>query len=290
VTTVADNRTLLWSWYSDPAVLELEQSQIFARSWQYAGHTGQLAEPGSFLATHAGRLPIVVVRNREGDLAGFVNVCRHRGSVLCVGEGRRETIQCPYHAWTYGLDGSLRRAPRSEREPGFDASAFSLLPISVDTWRASVLETRLIRESEEPALIDKPAPDFSASTLDGQNVSLAGFRGQKNVVVSFWASWCGPCRLEMPVIDKLSHQYHDQGLLVFGVNDEDRETIRDYIKENGYSFPTLVDEEQEASKLYQVRAIPTTVVIDREGNISSYEIGLSSETKLRAMLERLGIH
>jgi phenylpropionate dioxygenase-like ring-hydroxylating dioxygenase large terminal subunit len=134
VTTLADNRTLPWSWYSDPAVLRLEQERIFGRSWQYAGHTGQIMEPGSFLATRAGNLPIVVVRDRTGDLRGFVNVCRHRGSVICVGEGRRETLQCPYHAWTYSLDGSLLNAPRSDREPGFDASQLGLVPIRVEAW------------------------------------------------------------------------------------------------------------------------------------------------------------
>ena len=134
MTTLTDIRTLPWSWYSDPAVLKLEQERVFGRSWQYAGHTGQLAEPGSFLATRAGNLPIVVVRNREGDLRGFVNVCRHRGSVICEGEGRRETLQCPYHAWTYGLDGSLLNAPRSNREPGFDASELSLVPIQIEAW------------------------------------------------------------------------------------------------------------------------------------------------------------
>ena len=134
MTTLADNRTLPWSWYSDPAVLKLEQDKIFGRSWQYAGHTGQLVEPGSFMATRAGNLPIVVVRDRAGDFRGFVNVCRHRGSVICVGEGRRETLQCPYHAWTYGLDGSLLNAPRSDREPGFDASELALVPIQVEAW------------------------------------------------------------------------------------------------------------------------------------------------------------
>jgi choline monooxygenase len=134
VTALADNRTLPWSWYSDPTVLRLEQERIFGHSWQYAGHTGQLPEPGSFLATHAGNLPIVIVRDRESRLRGFVNVCRHRGSVICVGEGRRETLQCPYHAWTYGLDGSLLNAPRSDHEPGFDGSDLGLVPIQVDAW------------------------------------------------------------------------------------------------------------------------------------------------------------
>ena len=67
-------------------------------------------------------------------MRGFVNVCRHRGSLVCEGEGRRETLQCPYHAWTYALDGSLRAAPRSDREPGFDKAELGLLPVGVGTW------------------------------------------------------------------------------------------------------------------------------------------------------------
>jgi choline monooxygenase len=131
---LAGGATLPAEWYDDPAVLRLEQERIFARSWQYAGRAELVAEPGSFFTCSAGRVPVVVVRDSEGALRGFVNVCRHRGHLVAEGEGRRETLQCPYHAWTYHLDGSLRAAPRSEREPDFDASAFSLLPVSVETW------------------------------------------------------------------------------------------------------------------------------------------------------------
>ena len=126
--------TLPASWYSDPAIHALERERIFARSWQYAARTEQLTEPGSYVATRAGHLPVVVVRHQDGDLRGFVNVCRHRGHLVAQGEGRRETLQCPYHAWTYGLDGCLRVAPRSEREPEFDAERYSLLPVAVDVW------------------------------------------------------------------------------------------------------------------------------------------------------------
>jgi phenylpropionate dioxygenase-like ring-hydroxylating dioxygenase large terminal subunit len=128
------NRTLPWSWYTDPAVLDLEQERIFARSWQYAGHAGQVAEPGSFATTRVGRLPVVLVRDREGELRAFLNVCRHRGSLVCDGAGRRETLQCPYHAWTYALDGSLISAPRADREAGFDRDALGLVPMQVATW------------------------------------------------------------------------------------------------------------------------------------------------------------
>jgi choline monooxygenase len=121
-------------WYSDEHVLRAEHERIFSRSWQLACRIEQVREPGSFAAGRVGHVPIVVVRDREGVLRGFVNVCRHRNHLVASGEGCRATLQCPYHAWTYALDGSLVRAPRSDREPGFDLADFSLLPVAVDTW------------------------------------------------------------------------------------------------------------------------------------------------------------
>ena len=134
MATLADGRTIPFDWYSDPAVLRLERERIFQRTWQYAGRTDQVAEPGAFFTCDLGGVPIVVVRDKEGGLRAFLNVCRHRGSLVCEGEGKRETLQCPYHAWTYDLDGSLRAAPRSEREPGFDKTELGLVPASVGSW------------------------------------------------------------------------------------------------------------------------------------------------------------
>jgi phenylpropionate dioxygenase-like ring-hydroxylating dioxygenase large terminal subunit len=126
-------KTLPYGWYADPGILRREQERIFRSAWQYVGHTGQLASPGYF-AAETGRTPIVVTRDRDGVLRSFVNVCRHRGHVVADGEGTRETLQCPYHAWTYGLDGRLRAAPRSEEEPEFPQDELCLLPVSVGTW------------------------------------------------------------------------------------------------------------------------------------------------------------
>ncbi len=128
------HQTLPYEWYSDAEMLRREQERIFLTSWQYAGHAGQLPEPGSFFTTTVGFTPIVVTRARDGEMRAFLNVCRHRGFLVADGEGRRETLQCGYHAWTYGLDGSLRTAPRSEVEPGFDKEQLALVPVSVDTW------------------------------------------------------------------------------------------------------------------------------------------------------------
>ena len=129
-----ETRTLPWSWYADPAVLRLERERIFRRFWQYVGRIEEVAEPGSYAATRAGDMPVVLVRDEGGTLCAFLNVCRHRGSLVCTGSGTRGTLQCPYHAWTYGLDGALLRAPRRERESGGELDGLGLVRLRLDTW------------------------------------------------------------------------------------------------------------------------------------------------------------
>src|SRR6185369_17998480 len=86
------------------------------------------------MTTSAGRTPVVVTRARDGELRAFLNVCRHRGFPVVEGAGKRETLQCPYHAWTYNLDGSLRTAPRSDEEPHFPKDELGLRSVAVGTW------------------------------------------------------------------------------------------------------------------------------------------------------------
>jgi carnitine monooxygenase subunit len=127
--------TLPYGWYTDPEILRREQERIFRSAWQYAGHTGQLPDVGAgFFTAHAGRTPVVVTRARDGELRAFLNVCRHRGFPVADGAEARETLQCPYHAWTYGLDGCLRAAPRSDEEDDFPRAELGLVPVAVDTW------------------------------------------------------------------------------------------------------------------------------------------------------------
>ena len=171
MAAVAVARTLPYDWYSDSAVLRLEQARIFARSWQYAARLDQVSEAGQLTAAWAGSLPVVLARGGDGELRGFVNVCRHRGHILCEGDGRRETIQCPYHAWTYGLDGALRNAPRSDREPGFDKDALGLVPVSVDAWGPFVF----VNPDPEPL----PLADWLGELpelLDADGVDVAALR------------------------------------------------------------------------------------------------------------------
>jgi choline monooxygenase len=162
-----------WSWYSDPEILRREQERIFRSAWQYVGHTGQVAEPGDFFACRVGDVPVVVTRDRAGGLNALVNVCRHRGFTVARGEGHRETLQCAYHAWTYELDGSLRAAPRSDRELGFETSALSLVRAQVGTWGPFVFVNA---DAEAPPLADtlRNLPELAADA--GIDVESLEFR------------------------------------------------------------------------------------------------------------------
>ena len=158
-------RTLPWSWYTDPEILRLEQERIFTRTWQYVGHTRQAADPGSFFTAMAGRTPVVVTRARDDELRAFLNVCRHRGSIVAQGSGRRDTLQCGYHAWTYSLDGKLRAAPRSGRELDLEEEDLSLVPLALDTWGPFVFVNP---DVDAPPLADSlgPLPSQVADVLD----------------------------------------------------------------------------------------------------------------------------
>jgi phenylpropionate dioxygenase-like ring-hydroxylating dioxygenase large terminal subunit len=126
--------TLPWSWYVDPDLLRLEQERIFQRGWQYAGPAEHAAEPGDFFACSVGDVPVVVTRDRAGELHALLNVCRHRGSIVAEGRGNRETLQCRYHAWTYGLDGRLCAAPRAREGPGLDTDGIALRELALEAW------------------------------------------------------------------------------------------------------------------------------------------------------------
>jgi choline monooxygenase len=142
--------TLPWAWYADPEILRREQERIFRSAWSYVGHTGELAARGDYVAREIGLTPVVVVHDGDG-LRAFVNVCPHRAHQVAAGAGRRETLQCGYHAWTYALDGKLRSAPRSDSEPGFDKDSISLAPAQVDTIGPLVFANA---DPEAPPLAD----------------------------------------------------------------------------------------------------------------------------------------
>jgi choline monooxygenase len=117
----------------DPVYLALEEEKIFGRTWQLVGRAEQVAETGQFFTAEIARESIVVLR--DGDaLRGFHNICLHRAGPVAQGCGRRQTLQCRYHGWTYRLDGGLLRAPEMEAAEGFRAEDFRLMPVQVARW------------------------------------------------------------------------------------------------------------------------------------------------------------
>ena len=127
--------TLPAAWYHDPDHHEREREAIFRRGWSCVGVADDVAEPGRYLAVETSSgLPVVIVRDGDGTLRGFVNVCRHRGGPLADGCGTAKALSCAYHAWVYRLDGSLARASGMEGADGFDPADHHLYPVSVATW------------------------------------------------------------------------------------------------------------------------------------------------------------
>ncbi len=132
--------TLPGKYYYDPAIYDLELEKIFSRMWVCAGRADTLTGPGAYQLVTIGRESIIVVRKRDGALQAFINVCRHRGARLCSeASGQlKGSIQCRYHAWTYGLDGRLIGAPNVMSDERFDHTAFGLLPVGLDIWEGFI--------------------------------------------------------------------------------------------------------------------------------------------------------
>ena len=131
-------RTLPSAYYFDPDVLENENRNVFARSWQLAGRADQVREPGQFFTTTIANEPLLIVRSSDGELRALSNVCRHRAGPVAKGEGKRPVLQCGYHGWTYGLDGRLLQTPEMAGIECFDRGDFSLPRFQVEIWNELV--------------------------------------------------------------------------------------------------------------------------------------------------------
>ncbi|MFN8223894.1 MAG: aromatic ring-hydroxylating dioxygenase subunit alpha [Gaiellales bacterium] len=224
-------------------MLRLERDRIFASSWQYLGRASALEKPGAYLAGRVGHVPVVAIRGKDGVLRGFKNVCRHRAHLVAAdGEGCRATLQCPYHAWTYDLDGSLLRAPRSEREPGFDSADWSLLPISVATWGP------LVFANPDPAagpLVDHL--EGIAESVESSGVGFATLQWRHRVVWELQANWkngienyleCYHCPVAHPGLSKLVDVDPDTYTLTPRKHGSSQQSIvRDGVREGRVNAP-----------------------------------------------------
>lgn len=185
---LSSNRTLPTSWYWDSEAFDFELENLFGRSWHLAGPIESLREPGDHIVAQAGRVPVVVVRDKAGELRGFVNACRHRGYEVAHESGRRSTLQCRYHGWTYDLDGKLRAAPQCPAGE-FEGSELALLPVAVDAWHNLVFVNP---DPEACRLLDHfPELDTIASRWSMDFTEDYAYSGVSRFEIEGnWKGWC----------------------------------------------------------------------------------------------------
>ncbi|HKP38116.1 MAG TPA: aromatic ring-hydroxylating dioxygenase subunit alpha [Pyrinomonadaceae bacterium] len=166
---LAEASTIPAPWYTDPRVFELEKLTVFSNSWQLVGRTDQLRQAGDFVTTDVAGEPIVIVRGHDDRIRAFFNVCRHHAAaVMTAAGGSAPQLRCPYHGWTYALDGELKGTPDFTGVCDFDRAANGLAPVEVSTWEQWVF-VRLGSSNNDRISLE----DFLGADLRGQINSLA---------------------------------------------------------------------------------------------------------------------
>jgi Rieske 2Fe-2S family protein len=203
----AGARTLPQRYFVSPEVFAEEQANIFARQWVCVGHQNQLATPGDYFVREVAGESLVVVRQQRGPLQAFYNVCRHRGTRLCEERsGHIAAIQCPYHAWTYALDGRLIGAPHMDAVPGFEKADYSLHAVQLGLWEGFIF----VSLAEKP----KPLKEVFAPLVGKfTHWNLPLLRSARRIEYDVRANWklifenyseCYHCPLVHPALAKVS--------------------------------------------------------------------------------------
>ncbi|KAL8096112.1 choline monooxygenase, chloroplastic-like isoform X1 [Apium graveolens] len=183
------------SWYTNPSFLSLEFDRIFHRGWLVAGYTEQIKEEGDFFTGRLGNIEYVVCRDDNGELQAFHNVCRHHASLLSFGSGKKTCFTCPYHGWTYGLDGKLLKATRITGIKDFNVNDFGLVPIRVASWGPFILLNLESQNFSHQDLDGNIGTEWLGSAAEilsanGVNSSMSYLRRRETTVECNWKVFC----------------------------------------------------------------------------------------------------
>jgi choline monooxygenase len=166
--------TIPSSWYTDKRIFQLEQDTVFSNSWQFAARLDQLNKPGDYVTTDIGGEPIVVVRGSDNQVRGFFNVCSHHAAaVMNDPEGHTAQMRCPYHGWTYSLEGELKGTPDFNDVCDFDRAGNGLRPIEIALWEKWVF-ARIGGDERPPRNIDESSIFEARLNDDIEQLNLAG--------------------------------------------------------------------------------------------------------------------
>ena len=207
-TFTAGAETLPQRYFVSPEIFVQEQDRIFSNQWLCVGHQNQIAKAGDYFVQEIAGESIIVLRDQRSEIRAFYNVCRHRGTRLCEGDSGqfRETIRCPYHAWTYGLDGRLARAPHMDKIDGFDKAGYSLHAVPVAVWEGFIF----LNLAAEPAPLENVFVPLAGKFT---HWNLAKLRSARRIEYDVRANWklifenyseCYHCPLVHPALSKLT--------------------------------------------------------------------------------------
>src|SRR4030095_13338053 len=177
-------KTLPQRYFTSEEIFTRETERLFSSQWVCVGHQSQIANRGDYFLQHLGSESLIILRDRKGDLRAFYNVCRHRGARLCEAPGGhlRKTLQCPYHAWTYRLDGKLVGAPHMDQVPGFNKTDHSLRSVNVGAWEGFVF----LNLDNHPVGLEKIFSPL-AGKFSGWN--LPNLRSATRITYEVHANW-----------------------------------------------------------------------------------------------------
>jgi choline monooxygenase len=241
--------TIPSDWYVDPRIACLENRIVFSQSWQMVCRAEQVARPGQYVTDELAREPILVVRGADGQLRAFFNVCRHHAAaVMTEPQGEASSLRCPYHGWTYGLDGELRGTPDFAGVCSFDRAANGLVPIDVAIWEQFVF-VRL--DSEGPSL-----EEFLGEDLRTQfhALGLSRFHFMERRRYAFECNW------KVFVDNYLDGGYHIPHL------HKGLDSVLDY---RGYTIENGLRHCLQKSPIISEGAEPETGAV-RQGNLALY--------------------
>lgn len=280
--------------YHAPEIFELERERIFHARWVCVGREEQVADPGDFLVRDVIDESVLVVRNRSGDLRAFYNVCRHRGSRLCdAARGNfGRFILCPYHAWSYTLDGRLNATPHVGDVTGFDRDDYPLHPIALDTWEGFVFVN--LAETRRPLLeqLGSSASEFAryrvGSLRVGHVIEYDVAANWKIVIENY--SECLHCPAVHPELCEIVPSYR-KGLVVDpggGWGSSMGEGATTFTRTGRSSLPGLPGlSDEDRRTYYGAVAFPNLVLNFHSDHVMTYRLDVVTATRTKVISEFL---
>jgi phenylpropionate dioxygenase-like ring-hydroxylating dioxygenase large terminal subunit len=272
-------------WYDDPSIFELEKEIIFRRTWHYVGSTEWVDKPGDFYSTTVMGVPVVITRDKDGQLHGLVNVCRHRAcEVVWEERGNKPALQCRYHGWTYNLDGSLLAAPRAMQLPSFCKEDYPLFRVSVGNWGPWLF----VCLSDDPQPLAEQLGELPQKVAE-HGVLLENYRYRYSEKHDVAANWkvvvenyleCYHCPINHPglsgalLVNSYVIENHDTFIVERAQHvDEQKRPVDDAIYSYNYLWPTLIMNAFGGQSAFARRLMP----VSPTRTLVSYDLYFSPE-------------